>query len=121
MSDRLRVMTSTPDRQIKKTISSSVELEFNKLFYKWQEETKFQSSSLIFENIYYQEIIKYGESVVPYIIKKIKIAPSHLFVALSKITGANPVKPENRGKINEMTSDWIHWWESERNGTPKLS
>jgi hypothetical protein len=102
-------------------ISNSTEIEFNNLFNKWQEETKFQSSSEMFQNPCYQNIIKLGENVIPYIIKALKKTPAHLFVALHRITGTNPIKPENRGRINEMANDWIDWWESKDNVTSKFS
>jgi hypothetical protein len=93
-------------------ISNDIKFEFNKLFGRWQEETEYQSSSEMFENIYYQEIVKLGEKVVPHIINVLKSQPDYLFVALKRITNENPVKPEHRGRIKEMSRDWIEWWES---------
>jgi ribosomal protein L5 len=93
-----------------------IENEFNAYFEKWQEETGFQSTSEMFQNKNYQNIIKLGKSAVPYIIGKLRKNPEHLFVALHKITGINPVKSENRGKIDQMANDWIMWWESTRSG-----
>jgi hypothetical protein len=95
---------------------SNTEIEFNNYYRKWREETAFQSTSEMFQNGNYQNIIKLGKRVIPYIIDKLKKNPDHLFTALTKITGINPVKPENRGKIKAMAKDWIIWWETTQTG-----
>ncbi|GHV82533.1 hypothetical protein AGMMS49991_10910 [Spirochaetia bacterium] len=90
----------------------NTEIEFNTYYMKWQEETAFQSTAEMFQNSNYQKIINLGKEAIPYIIDILRKKPDHLFVALNKITGINPVKPENRGKINGMAKDWIMWWEA---------
>jgi hypothetical protein len=97
--------------------SSEIEAIFNDLYEKWYEETKYLSSSQMFENEYYKKIISLGIAVVPVIIARLKKNPEHLFVALNKITNINPVKSENRGKIKKMAEDWILWWEENKNVT----
>jgi hypothetical protein len=96
----------------------NIQTIFEEYYTKWEEETKYLSSSKMFDNIYYRKIISLGIDVVPVIINKLKETPNHLFVALQKITGINPIKPENRGKIKEMANDWIDWWKQNENAEP---
>jgi hypothetical protein len=35
--------------------------------------------------------------------------PDQWFWALRAITGANPIKPEQQGRIQEMAAAWIEW------------
>lgn len=46
---------------------------------------------------------------VPLIVRELEREPDHWFVALSAITGVNPVKPEQRGRLQEMAQAWIIW------------
>jgi hypothetical protein len=95
--------------------NSDIESTFECFYNEWYEETKYLSSSKIFENKYYKKIISMGMDIVPVMINKLKESPEHFFVALAKITGKNPVKSENKGKINKMAEDWIVWWEQNKN------
>jgi hypothetical protein len=88
--------------------------EFESYYQKWDEETRYLSSSKMFENEYYKKIISLGKDVVPAIISKLKESPTHLFVALNKITGEDPVKREHWGKVKNMAEDWIAWWEQNK-------
>jgi hypothetical protein len=57
----------------------------------------------------YQQIIEMGDAVIPLILKELETKPNHWFVALRVITGENPVLPEQRGKIKQMTEAWLQW------------
>jgi hypothetical protein len=57
----------------------------------------------------YQAIIKLGSGAVPLILEEMKREPDHWFIALRKLTGADPVKPEQQGDITKMTREWIEW------------
>ena len=50
-----------------------------------------------------------GVSVIPLILEDLNASPSHWFIALRKITGANPVSAENLGKVTQMQHVWIQW------------
>ena len=79
---------------------------------KWKSETLFLSSSTsIYNNSAYKEIINYGRKSIPWIIRELKKTDDHWFYALSKITGVNPVNSENYGVISKMREDWIKWAE----------
>lgn len=85
-------------------------LWFELLVQKWKNETKFYSFSKdIHHSEYYQEIIKIGKSALPYIFSELEKEPAHWFYALKKITNENPVKPKNKGNIQQMTNDWLQW------------
>ena len=57
----------------------------------------------------YQRIIEMGEEAIPLILERMKTKPGHWFMALNVLTGANPVQTEHRGKIHQMTADWLEW------------
>jgi hypothetical protein len=84
---------------------------FNELYAQWREKTKFHSYIGNSTDVYYEKIIQLGWRAVPFIMKKLKEDNAHLFIALSRITGENPVKKENMGKVKKMAEDWIQWWE----------
>jgi len=57
----------------------------------------------------YQEIISMGTQIVPLLLSELKINPLYCLSALSAITGKNPIKPEQRGRVKQMASAWIDW------------
>jgi hypothetical protein len=88
---------------------------FYNLYEKWEEEIKYQSSTdAIANNPFFNKIVNLGKDVIPYIIEVLRDTPGFLIIALHKITGVNPVKPENRGYIKKMSDDWIAWWEQNK-------
>jgi hypothetical protein len=92
-------------------LENSIKASFNYYYEEWMKEIKYQSSTdVIADSFFFNKIIDFGDGVVPYIIEALKDTPSFLIIALYKITGENPVKPEHRGRIKEMAGDWIEWW-----------
>jgi hypothetical protein len=89
---------------------------FEELFTQWHEQAQYHSDGGSEPNIRYERIIQLGYNVVPYIIDKLRKKPEHLFIALVRITGENPVKEEHRGKVKEMAEDWVRWWDGRTNG-----
>lgn len=66
----------------------------------------------------YREIVKMGLPVIPLILEDMeKNGPDHWFHALYEITGANPVKEENRGQLKKMAEDWPLWWRGQQTST----
>lgn len=83
---------------------------FLQLKDKWKSETLYySSSSLIFNNSAYKEIIALGSKTIPWIIRELKKTNDHWFYALKKISGENPINPDNYGIITKMKEDWIKW------------
>ena len=90
----------------------SMVIEFYNLVMTWEEETMFLSSvEKICSHPAYLRIIGMGEKAVPFIIRELEKKPAHWFWALCSITGENPVRPEQRGNLREMSNAWIEWAE----------
>jgi hypothetical protein len=94
-------------------VITDVEEDFNRLYARWKEQTKFCSFIGDPADTAYAEIISLGTAVIPYIITMLKREESHLFIALNRITGVNPVRKEHSGNVRKMAEDWIRWWEGE--------
>lgn len=83
-------------------------IRFLQLKVTWEKETA-HLSSLISMHPAYQQIIGMGPTAIPFILRELKNKPGHWFWALKSITGEDPVLPEHRGKIKQMTDDWLKW------------
>ncbi len=57
----------------------------------------------------YQQIIGMGKDALPYILEELRHAPNHWFWALRAITGIDPIRPEERGRVASMTASWLRW------------
>ena len=57
----------------------------------------------------YQEIIKMGEGVIPFLLEDLQQNPLYWLPALGQIAQENPVLPEQRGKIKQMAQAWLNW------------
>lgn len=60
----------------------------------------------------YQAIIGMGKPAVPLILSQLQTEgddPDQWFWALSSITGADPVSPEDRGNFPKMARSWLEW------------
>lgn len=88
---------------------------FIKLANQWRSETKHMSvMNDIISHVAYKKIIAMGNDVVPMILRELRREPAHWFWALKSITGDNPIKLEDRGRLNKMTEAWLDW--GRRNG-----
>jgi hypothetical protein len=93
---------------------SEVSLEILNKFYvlakQWENEVEGYSLTTQTSNHpAYQEIIGMGNQVVPLLLKELKNNPMFWLSALNEITGINPIKPEQRGKIKQMAEAWLEW------------
>lgn len=88
----------------------SIEREFQELVETWRNE-RGPTSSVTELAIHpaYQRIVAMGQKIIPYLLWELARRPDHWFWALNAITGADPVKPEHRGKVSKMAEDWIQW------------
>ena len=89
---------------------SDLEETFLQLVQQWRQETGMMS--LIAKMVMhpaYQRIIGMGQPVVPLILRELEREPDHWFWALQSITGANPVKLEQRGRLMQMAEAWVQW------------
>jgi len=85
-------------------------IKFLELKSRWEAETAILSSiTSIAMHPAYQQIIGMGLNAIPLILEEMKEKPGHWFWALKSITGEDPVLPEQRGRIKEMTKAWLNW------------
>ena len=114
MAEKMKTFTPDPITKVKPLLVNSnncVEVVFREYYDRWYNETKYLSSSKMFENKHYRDIISLGINVVPSIIKKLKEEPVHLFEALVEITGHDPIPESHWGDTEQMALDWVKWWE----------
>lgn len=85
-------------------------IKFYELKSRWEAETAILSSiTEIAMHPAYQQIIGMGRNAIPLILAEMNRKPSHWFWALKSISGEDPVLPEQRGKVDEMTKAWLNW------------
>ncbi len=90
--------------------ATNLEETFDGLVARWKAErgpTSFVTEMV--QHPAYQQIIALGEVVIPLLLRELERQPDHWFSALRTLTGANPVSPENRGKVDQMAQDWLNW------------
>ena len=90
--------------------AETVEERFRRLETIWQDETAYLSSaSKIINHPAFQEIIRMGPAVVPFMMRDLEERPRLWVWALPDITGANPVPPADAGNIAKMGEAWLRW------------
>lgn len=104
---------------LKNENSQEVEEKLSRLFEelaeKWKKETAFDSTMLrITMHPAYQRIMGMGPAALPFIFRDLAKQPDYWFIALTAITGENPVPKEDAGNLPRMTKAWLEW--AERNG-----
>jgi hypothetical protein len=120
MAKRRRGTTATIDMAVKQVPmgytgyvdSRSLDQEFSLLAQQWRKDTMAMSSNtdIVLHPAYYQ-MIGMGRPALPLILRELKERGGHWFLALRAITRENPVRPEDRGKIPNMTAAWLRWGE----------
>jgi hypothetical protein len=89
---------------------NTIDEQFARLVAVWKEETLPLSSSVqMTAHPAYQAIIALGPPVIPLLLRELEQNPDHWFAALRTLTGANPVQPEQQGRVNEMADAWLQW------------
>lgn len=90
--------------------TETLEQKFQRLANDWHTAVAHHSSSSKRDNHpAYKEIIALGPPVVPLLLQDLETNHRHWFAALTAITGANPVEPEDAGKILKMIETWLKW------------
>ena len=83
---------------------------FDRLADEWEFETALLSfSDQAADHPAHHAIVGMGEPVVPLILARMRSQGGHWFHALQAITGANPIKPSERGNIPAMQAAWQEW------------
>jgi len=88
-----------------------LEQRVQSLLHNWRAETAHLSSSTrITAHPAYQELIALGSPALPALFRDLEQThDGHLAKALTAITGAHPVSPEDRGQIRRIAETWLHW------------
>ena len=103
-------MATVPVSQADVSHSSNTEERFQRLAARWRAETAYLSSlTEMIAHPAYQEIIALGPEVVPSLLRDLEKEPDYWFAALRALTGANPVPPEDAGKLDNMAAAWLNW------------
>lgn len=90
-------------------------IRFDDLKQIWERDTAPLSSiTEISMHSAYQQIIGMGPVAIPFILTEMMNKPNHWFWALRSIAGEDPVLPKHRGRIEEMTKDWVEWGRDQR-------
>ncbi|XZN99144.1 MAG: hypothetical protein ACM65K_13065 [Microcoleus sp.] len=91
-------------------ISPEIVDKFYALASDWEKEVAgLSSTAQMSQYPAYQEIINMGTKIVPLLLLELKKNPVYWLSALGAITGENPIKPEQRGRVKQMASAWIEW------------
>jgi hypothetical protein len=87
---------------------TDIEQAFQELAGQWQEETAHLSSQTqIAMHPAYQRIIGLGPVALPLIFRDLERKSNFWFWALRALTGENPVKSEDQGRVGRMTEAWL--------------
>lgn len=79
---------------------------------KWERETRNVSPpKAISQHPLTDEIVKLGSDALPMILRRMESRPWFWFDVLRRLTKGkvNPVSPEMRGDVQQMTEAWIKW------------
>lgn len=102
-------MATTPVRATP-TSTETMEERFRRLEAQWRAETgHLSSSNKILEHPTFHEIIRIGQTVIPFMLRDLEQQPRLWVWALPEITGDDPVPVADRGNIVKMTDAWLHW------------
>jgi hypothetical protein len=94
-------------------VMAEIKQEFRRLAEEWKA-SQGPSSTLktMSEHPAYRAIIGLGEPAIPLLLEELVRDPDWWFSALMAITGANPIRPEDRGNLVKMAESWIEWGRS---------
>ena len=91
-------------------VSVETKREFRRLTEEWKASRGPRTTArAMAEHPAYRSIIGLGEPAIPLILDELVRDVDHWFSALKAITGANPVRPEDRGNLVKMAESWIEW------------
>lgn len=87
---------------------------FRRLVETWRAETYYLSSVTAKSNHpAFKEIVKMGESAVPWIVEELRNHRDFLFIALHLIVRDGPIPAARKGKPHELIEEWLQWAERE--------
>jgi len=84
--------------------------KFFELAQQWKRETRSLSlMSDIVAHPAYRQIVEMGLDAVPFLLNDLQQESSFWFSALREITGENPIKSEDKGRVEKMRQAWLDW------------
>lgn len=84
--------------------------KFRILVENWKRDSQYVSSTQEMANLKtYRQIIDIGREVLPLLLMELQRDPDYWFVALQELSGANPVRPDQLGRLNQMSNAWLQW------------
>jgi hypothetical protein len=90
--------------------TTNLEARFRKLANEWSNEVSVVSSvGGLTSHPKYQEIIRLGWDVVPFLLSDLQRNRGFWFTALNEITGIRPFDLSDAGKSERMAKAWIQW------------
>lgn len=105
-------MSTKAVREIPQALpEETAEQRVRRLLASWREQTGFLSSSTArVAHPAYRELIALGPAALPFLFRDMQqTLDGHLSSALVAITGAQPVPPEEGGKIQKVAERWLAW------------
>jgi hypothetical protein len=104
-------MATVPIKQTpEKPPVDRVEERFRQLAAAWRDLAPSHPRNPVrYDHPVYQEIIGLGPAAVPYLLRAIQEYPRDWFWALHRITGADPVAPQERGDWTALREAWLRW------------
>jgi hypothetical protein len=88
----------------------TVEQHFRQLEAEWMTSVGHHSSTTkLVSHPAFQEIIRMGTAVVPFLLRDLEQKPRLWVWALPEITGADPVPAPDQGNIAKMSEAWLRW------------
>jgi len=86
--------------------------KFDRLHKIWNTETLLSSSvSEMRRAESYKSILEMGSHAIPLIIHELSVRPSLIFIALSELTGEDPVPASDKGNVKNASMAWIEWFQ----------
>jgi hypothetical protein len=102
----------SPEGNLAVATQAGIDDCFRRLAAEWKEQSRYLSNTAQMAMLGpYQRIIGMGPPVVPLILEELRREPDQWFWALEAITEANPVPPEDAGKVRAMARAWVEWGE----------
>jgi hypothetical protein len=90
--------------------SEAVSGQFQRLAARWLNETAHVSSSSdMVAHPAFQEIVAMGPPIIPLLLAELRKGTGHWHRVLKRITGADPVPPDDRGNLAKITEAWLRW------------
>jgi type I restriction enzyme M protein len=90
-------------------VQSDVERRFRTLAREWKETRGPVDVQRMVMHSAYQQIIGLGMDAVPYILQELQRSPDHWFWALRSITGVEPIRESDQGRMEKMQAAWLDW------------